>query len=159
MPLLQKCYPSGSSSHRGQGLSALCGAICSSDGVDLLQQMCLFNPAQRIGVEQALMHPYLAGITSDQDRRSAKAVDPADVSYDKMFDGVGKAGENAALVQLGRLLRREVAKFNPQRTATTPERSQADRNPKTASTSRTPRGGPQSAAEALASSGAGSARG
>merc|ERR1719197_525221 len=135
MPLLQKCC-SGCTSHRGQSFASLCASVCSPDGVDLLQQMCLFNPFQRIGVEQALMHPYLAGITSEQDRKTAKAIDPADVTYDKMFDGVGRQGEGAALVQLGRLLRREVAKFNPQRTDTTPERSQADRNPKTASTSR-----------------------
>jgi hypothetical protein len=160
MPLLQKCYPSGGSSSRGPGLAALCGSICSAEGVELLQLMCLFNPMHRIGVEQALVHPYLAGITSEQDRRTAKAVDPADVTYDKMFDGVGKQGEGAALVQLGRLLRREVAKYNPIRTDTTPERSQADRTPKTASNARTPRSGPPSAAEAVASAVGGcSARG
>lgn len=156
MPLLQKCYPSGGSSQRGQGLSSLTSGVVSADGMDLLQQMCLFNPNQRIGVEQALLHPYLAGITSEQDRKTARAVDPADVAYDKLFDGVGKQGEGAALVQLGRLLRREVAKFNPIRADTTPERSQADR--KTASTVRTPRSGPQSMAEASYSA-AGSARG
>jgi serine/threonine protein kinase len=164
VPLLQKCYPGGSSSQRGQSFASLCSSVagCSSEGTDLLQQMCLFNPVHRIGVEQALLHPYLAGITSEQDRKTAKAVDPADVTYDKMFDGVGRQGEGAALVQLGRLLRREVGKFNPMRTDTTPERSHAERErtPKTANTSRTPRGGPQSTVEALVSAGVGgSARG
>lgn len=165
MPLLQKCC-GGGLSQRGQGLASLCSSICSSDGADLLQQMCMFNPLHRIGVEQALTHPYLAGITSEQDRRTAKAVDPADVTYDKTFDGVGKTGEQAAVVQLGRLLRREVAKFNPTGRALdpTPERThaqaQADRTPK-AIQSRTPRGGSQqSTAEALIAMGAGgSARG
>lgn len=110
--------------------------------------MCLFNPLHRVGVEQALTHPYLAGITSEQDRKTAKAIDPADVTYDKIFDGVGKSGEPAALEQLGRLLRREVAKFNPTRTDTTPERSQVHATLKTATSARTPRSGPQNAAEA-----------
>lgn len=149
MPLLQKCCTVGGS--RGSNLSGICNGIVSADGIDLLQQMCLFSPLRRIGVDQALVHPYLAGITSEQDRRAAKAVDPADVTYDKMFDGVGRAGEQAALVQLGRLLRREVAKFNPTSRAadTTPERSQAEKTTK-ASASRTPRSSQhQSAADAL----------
>jgi len=162
LPLLQKCFSgSGGTSQRGCNFGALCAAVCSSDGIDLLQQMCLFNPASRVTIDQALAHPYLAGITSEQDRKTAKAVDPADVAYDKMFDGVGRAGEGAANIQLGRLLRHEVAKFNPTRVDTTPERSQAERTPKTVNHSRTPRGGPQSTAEALMAVGAGggSARG
>lgn len=156
MPLLQKCVPSGGSSHRGQSFASLCNVVCSSDGVDLLNRMCLFDPGQRIGIEQALLHPYLAGITSEQDRKTARAIDPADVTYDKIFDGVGRQGEGAALIQLGRLMRREVAKFNPVRMDTSPERSQAERStPKTANTSRTPRGGPQSTVEALVNAGMG----
>merc|ERR1719272_241293 len=78
-----------------------------------------------------------------------------------MFDGVGKAGEQSAVEQLGRLLRREVAKFNPTRQDATPERNQVERTLKTASSSRTPRSGPQNTAEATmtAPSAGGSARG
>lgn len=160
MPLLQKCC-AGSGSQRGQSFAAICSGICSHDGADLMQQMCLFNPNKRIGVEEALMHPFLAGITSEQDRKTAKAIDPADVTYDRVFDGVGKSGEHAALEQLGQLLRREVSKFNPTRRDTTPERSQGERVLKTNSTSRTPRSGPPNPAEAslTAVSGGGSARG
>lgn len=136
MPLLQKCcQPSaGASSFRCTpgGLAAISGSIPSSDGVDLLIQMCMFNPLRRISVDQALTHPYLAGITSEQDRRAARAVDPADVAYDKMFDGVGRAGEQTALVQLGRLLRHEVSKFNggsSRASETTPDRSSQPSQP------------------------------
>mmetsp|Transcript_5651 Transcript_5651/g.9449 ORF Transcript_5651/g.9449 Transcript_5651/m.9449 type:complete len:1003 (+) Transcript_5651:184-3192(+) len=149
MPLLQKCCQpgAGGSSFRCTpgGLAAISGSIASSDGVDLLIQMCMFNPLRRITVDQALTHAYLAGITSEQDRRAARAVDPADTAYDKMFDGVGRAGEQAALVQLGRLLRREVGKFNggtsSRASDTTPERSSqaSERTPKVMS-SRSSRG-------------------
>jgi len=168
MPLLQKCYPSGASSQRG-GLQALCSSLLSSDGIDLLQQSCLFNPDKRISVEQALLHPFLAGLTSEQDRRSAKSIEPADVTYDKIFDGVGKAGEPNAIEQLSRLLRREVSKWNPTRQDPTPEASQAERShvseaqsrsakSQTTGHNRTPRSGPQAVAEAMLAAQGGSAR-
>merc|ERR1719163_1831660 len=55
------------------------------------------------------MHPYLWESNSEEDRAFARAVQPAidDLAYDRLLDGIGPEGEPAALLHLGRLLRRE----------------------------------------------------
>jgi len=105
-PLLDKACAGVTSA---AGLAALPVSTGRPEGGDLLQSMCCLNPLRRISVEGALQHPYLAGLTDERDARLAKDVAPADVDYDKLFDGVGREGEAAALSQLGTLLRFEVS--------------------------------------------------
>jgi hypothetical protein len=117
----EKSNGNGSSPRRSGGgvgglaaLAASCVANHSSsgpggvhEGVTLMEQMVSFDPSRRIGVEEALGHPYLRDFSSEQDRFRAKAVTPADVEYDRLFDGVSASGEAAALLQLRRMLCRE----------------------------------------------------
>lgn len=83
------------------------------DAADILRQMCRLDPARRATAEQALRHPYLAPWTTEEDMLFAKAAYPADVSYDSIFDGIGQDGEPAAILQLGRFLRREAVRDQP----------------------------------------------
>lgn len=115
--LLRRCCDLGplgeGISHRRQAgeLERLTAeARVGQEGLDVLRQMCAFDPARRATVEDALRHPYLEQFSSLEDRALAKRVAPADVAYDSLFDGIGREGEPAALLQLGRLLRREAAR-------------------------------------------------
>eukprot|EP00928_Gymnodinium_smaydae_P020452 TRINITY_DN17902_c0_g1_i1.p1 TRINITY_DN17902_c0_g1~~TRINITY_DN17902_c0_g1_i1.p1 ORF type:complete len:991 (-),score=114.47 TRINITY_DN17902_c0_g1_i1:187-3159(-) len=112
MPLLQRCSQpeSGSeksSSHR-VGWSS-CSLPDNVLGNELLRGMCFFDPNKRLTIRECLESQYLAGITTQQDFDLATRIAPADVAYDRLFDGIGRSGESAALVQLGRMLRKEVS--------------------------------------------------
>lgn len=123
-PLLQKCAAvGGPGSVRSEAWEALCSATTSKEGMDLLLQMTKFDPWKRISVEGSLQHPYLANFNSDRDRCFAKETSPADVAYDRLYDGIGRGGEQAALLQLGRMLRQEVSEERVQ--DVTPDHSPA----------------------------------
>eukprot|EP00929_Paragymnodinium_shiwhaense_P059705 TRINITY_DN29888_c0_g1_i1.p1 TRINITY_DN29888_c0_g1~~TRINITY_DN29888_c0_g1_i1.p1 ORF type:complete len:953 (-),score=199.72 TRINITY_DN29888_c0_g1_i1:186-3044(-) len=112
--LLQRCcQPSSTEDNTRKGSPTLASHASSPSGADLLRRMCAFDPSKRATVEQTLQHQYLAGLVTQQEIEQAKDIEPADVAYDMMFDGIGRAGEQAALVQLGRLLRREIATDPP----------------------------------------------
>eukprot|EP00927_Polykrikos_kofoidii_P012965 TRINITY_DN15648_c0_g1_i2.p1 TRINITY_DN15648_c0_g1~~TRINITY_DN15648_c0_g1_i2.p1 ORF type:complete len:1117 (+),score=139.98 TRINITY_DN15648_c0_g1_i2:99-3449(+) len=111
-------------------------AVINATGADLLRRMCGFDPNKRSTVDQALQHQYLAGLTTLQDREVARSVERADVAYDRMFDGIGRAGETAALLQLGRMLRKEIASDRP--SDLTPDHSPV-RSPKVTGKVATPR--------------------
>eukprot|EP00927_Polykrikos_kofoidii_P012964 TRINITY_DN15648_c0_g1_i1.p1 TRINITY_DN15648_c0_g1~~TRINITY_DN15648_c0_g1_i1.p1 ORF type:complete len:1122 (+),score=131.14 TRINITY_DN15648_c0_g1_i1:99-3464(+) len=111
-------------------------AVINATGADLLRRMCGFDPNKRSTVDQALQHQYLAGLTTLQDREVARSVERADVAYDRMFDGIGRAGETAALLQLGRMLRKEIASDRP--SDLTPDHSPG-RSPKPTGQVATPR--------------------
>jgi len=117
MPLLERtCAGSagtcangayGGSSQRAGGLAAIVAPKVGEEAADFLERTCTFDPRKRFDVDQALHHGYLRGFWHAEERALAKSVTPADVAYDRMFDGVRKDGEAVALVQLGRLLRYE----------------------------------------------------
>jgi len=50
--------------------------------VDLLQQMLVFDPEKRITVEQALVHPYLANLHSEEDEPTGKPVSLFDFEFE-----------------------------------------------------------------------------
>jgi len=149
--LLQRCCQPSSEDSSGQprmmapAWSSLSGlASVSANGADLLKLMCTFDPNKRITIEDALQHPYLAGLTTREDLEVARAVAPADVAYDRMYDGIGRSGESAALLQLSRMLRREVARDGPRDDASpdhSPARSPRDAKAVSAPKPFTPRGG------------------
>lgn len=43
--------------HRGTGVARRL-THCSPDTIDLISQMCVYDPDHRISAEQALQHPY-----------------------------------------------------------------------------------------------------
>lgn len=107
-PLLQRCAAvGGPGSGRSEAWESFCNAANSSEGTDLVLRMTTFDPGQRLSVEGCLQHDYLSPFNSERDRACAKEVSPADVTYDRFYDGLGRGGEQAALLQLGRMLRRE----------------------------------------------------
>lgn len=108
-PLLARCCQALGNA---VGLGPL-AAVVGEKGAEFLERLVSFDPSLRISVQRALEHPYLEDRITAEDLASAKAVSPADVAYDRLYDGVGKSGEAAALPQLTRLLRKEVARFNP----------------------------------------------
>ena len=52
-------------------------------GLDLLKQLLVFDPAQRITVEQALNHPYLEGLHVPEDEPTTEPVSIFDFEYER----------------------------------------------------------------------------
>jgi len=55
----------------------------SPDGIDLLKKMLTFNPRNRISVEQALEHPFLADLHCSEDEPDASPVEAFDFDFEK----------------------------------------------------------------------------
>ena len=51
--------------------------------MDLLKQLLVFDPAQRITVEQALNHPYLEGLHVPEDEPTTEPVSIFDFEYER----------------------------------------------------------------------------
>ena len=47
--------------------SPIAGAIATADALDLLDKLLLFNPRERITVDEALAHPYLDALHDADD--------------------------------------------------------------------------------------------
>lgn len=137
MPLLQRCCKVDSPSEVS-GLAKLPAVAGRGEGAELLEQMCAFDPSRRVSVEKALQHPYLRGFATAGDIERAKTCSPADVQYDKKFDGVSKAGEASALQQLGRLLRFEAQSDRNQATPHASPRTTPVSTPRLSRRSSTP---------------------
>jgi len=50
--------------------------------VDLLEKMLCFNPYKRIGVEEALKHPYLAEYYEDEEEEEEEEVSAIDLRFE-----------------------------------------------------------------------------
>ena len=57
---------------------------CSSQAIDLMSQMLMFDPAKRITVEQALEHPYLASLHDSSDEPCATEPFVFEHDYEKL---------------------------------------------------------------------------
>ncbi|KAK1929757.1 Mitogen-activated protein kinase 4 [Phytophthora citrophthora] len=75
----------------------------SSDAMDLLSKMLMFNPEKRISVDAALRHPYLATFFEENDLMLSK---PFDFSFDLADDQLSKD----ALIDL---LCQDIEQFHP----------------------------------------------
>ena len=54
----------------------------SPEAVDLLEKMLCFNPYKRIGVEEALRHPYLAEYYEDEEEEEEEEVSAIDLRFE-----------------------------------------------------------------------------
>jgi serine/threonine protein kinase len=54
----------------------------SPDGIDLLKKMLAFNPKNRISVQEALEHPFLADLHCPDDEPDAKIVKAFDFDFE-----------------------------------------------------------------------------
>ena len=52
-------------------------------GIDLLQKMLVFNPKERITVEDALQHPYLSDFHDPEDEPTRSPVDPQEFDFEQ----------------------------------------------------------------------------
>lgn len=50
--------------------------------VDLIKQMLKFDPAERITVEKALKHPFLANLHQEEDEPTGEPVSPFDFDFE-----------------------------------------------------------------------------
>lgn len=55
----------------------------SPEGIDLLKKMLTFNPRNRISVEEALEHPFLADLHCSEDEPDASPVEAFDFDFEK----------------------------------------------------------------------------
>ncbi len=66
---------------QGKSLQKLFQGV-NTDAVDLLKKMLMFNPNERITVEEALQHPYLSELHIPDDEPSAELVNGFDFDFE-----------------------------------------------------------------------------
>ena len=54
----------------------------SKDAIDMLEKMLKFDPTERITVEEALAHPYLASLHDEEDEPTGEPMSPFDFDFE-----------------------------------------------------------------------------